>query len=79
MDGRRIRNLKARVRRERCINRGEPDGPGSTVEGYKMEESEEEVTVLVGFGSPEGAGREAPGVRAASVLNLEKERIEHFK
>ena len=30
-----------------------------------MEESEEEVTVLVGVGSPKKAGKGAPGVRAA--------------
>ena len=42
-----------------------PDGPGSTVEVYKMEESKEEDYVLIGVGSPEEAGREAPEMRAA--------------
>ena len=32
---------------------------------YKLEESEDEVIVLVGMGSPKEAGRQAPGVRAA--------------
>ena len=32
---------------------------------YKLEESEEEVTVLVGVESPKKAGRAAPEVRAA--------------
>ena len=32
---------------------------------YKLEESEEEVTVLVGVRSPKKAGRRAPEVRAA--------------
>ena len=35
------------------------------MEVYQLEESEEEVAVLVGVGSPKKAGREAPGVRAA--------------
>ena len=33
-----------------------PDGPGSSVKVYKLEESEEEVIVLVHVGSPEEAG-----------------------
>ena len=33
-----------------------PDGPGSTVEIYKLEEPEEEDKALIGVGSPEGAG-----------------------
>ena len=32
---------------------------------YQLEESEEEVTVLVGVESPKKAGRAAPKVRAA--------------
>ena len=35
------------------------------MEVYQLEESEEEVTVLVGVGSPKKAGRKYPGVRAA--------------
>ena len=51
---------KLKVGREYCISKGGPDGSGSTVEVYKLEESEEEDTVLVGVGSPEEAGRTAP-------------------
>ena len=32
---------------------------------YKLEESKEEVTVLVGVESPKKAGKGAPGVRAS--------------
>ena len=35
------------------------------MEVYQLEESKEEVTVLVGVGSPKKAGREASGVREA--------------
>ena len=35
------------------------------MEVYQLEESEEEVTVLVGVESPKKAGKAAPGVRAA--------------
>ena len=35
------------------------------MEIYQLEESEEEVTVLVDVESPKKAGRAAPGVRAA--------------
>ena len=35
-----------RVGQEHCIGRGGPDGPGCTVEVYKLEEPEEEVTAL---------------------------------
>ena len=51
-----IRGLKARVGQESCISRGGLDGPGSTVEVNKMEESKEEDAVLTGVGSPEEAG-----------------------
>ena len=64
MGRKRIKGLKARVERECSISESGPDGPSSTVELCKLEESEEEVTVLVGVGSPEEAGRVAPGVRA---------------
>ena len=37
-----------------------------------MEESEEEVTVLVGVGSPKKAGRAALGVRAAKSFESRK-------
>ena len=37
-----------------------------------MEESEEEVTVLVGMESPKKAGMEAPGVRAAKSSESRK-------
>ena len=56
MGGKRIRGLKARVGWECCISRRGPDGPDSAVEVYQLEESEEEVTVLVGVGSPKKSG-----------------------
>ena len=43
MGGGRIRGLKARVGRKCCISRGEAK---LTVEVYKLENSEKEVTVL---------------------------------
>ena len=50
---------------------------------YKLEESEEEVTVLVGMGSPEEAEMQQGGQlqegELPRVLNLEKESSEHFK
>ena len=39
---------------------------------YQMEESEEEVTLLVGVESPKKAGRTAPGVRAAKSSESRK-------
>ena len=39
MGGRKIRGLKARMGWEYCGSRGKPDGPGSTVEVYKLEGS----------------------------------------
>ena len=42
---------------------------------YQLEESEEEVTVLVGVGSPkkqDAAGREAPGVRSGKSSESRK-------
>ena len=39
---------------------------------YQLEESEEEVTVLVGVGSLKTARREAPGVRAAKSSESRK-------
>ena len=56
MGRKRIRGLKARVGWERCTSRGGSDGPGSTVEVYKMEEFKEEDTMLVGVVSPEEVG-----------------------
>ena len=38
-----------------------PDGPSSTVEVYKLEESEEKVAVFVGVRSPEEAGMQQEG------------------
>ena len=64
MGRKRIKGLKVRVGRECSISKSSTDGPSSTVELCKLEESEEEVTVLVGVGSPEEAGRVAPRVRA---------------
>ena len=57
MGGRGIRALKANVGQECCISIGVADGPNCTVEVYKLEESEEEDTVLVGIGFPEETGR----------------------
>ena len=65
----RIRGLKARVGCECCISRRGPDG---AVEVYQLEESEEDVTVLVGMESPKKAGRAAPGVRAAKSSESRK-------
>ena len=69
MGSRRIRGLKARMGRKWCISRG--GGPNRTVEVYKLDESEEEVTML----SPEKTGMqqgEAPGVRAAKSSEFSK-------
>ena len=50
---------------------------------YKQEESEEEVTVLLGVKSPEEAGSLQGGKlherELARFLNPEKESSEHFK
>ena len=48
-----IRDLKARVGRERCISKG---GPDCIVEVHNLEESKEEVTMLVDVRSPEELG-----------------------
>ena len=42
------------------------------MEAYQLEESEEEVTVLVGVESPKKAGRAAPGVRATKSSESRK-------
>ena len=42
------------------------------MEVYQLEESKEEVTVLVGVRSPKKAGREDPGVRAAKNSEFRK-------
>ena len=42
------------------------------MELYQLEESEQEVTVLVGVESPKRAGRAAPGVRAAKSSESRK-------
>ena len=39
---------------------------------YQMEESEEEVTLLVGVGSQKKSGRAVPGVRAAKSSESRK-------
>ena len=61
MSGKRIRGLMARVGCECCISRRQPDGPDCTVEVYQLEEPDEEVTVLVGVGSPKEAGMQQGG------------------
>ena len=70
MGGKKTRSLKARVGLECCISRDGPDGPGSTVEVPKLEESEEEDTALDVVGSPKEAGR--ADVRAASSFESRK-------
>ena len=83
MGGKRIRGLKARVGCECCISRRGPDGPDRAVEVYQLEESEEEDTVLVAVASPKKAGTRQRGqlqeLELSRVLNLEKERGEHFE
>ena len=72
MGGKGIKGLKARVERECCISRG---GTRMNSGAYKLEESEEEVTELVGVGSPEKAGMqqgEALGMRAAKSSDSRK-------
>ena len=58
MGGKRLRSLKVRVGCECCISRR---GPDLAVKVYQLEESDEEVTVLVGVESPkksrEGSSR----------------------
>ena len=44
-----------------CTSNGGPDGPGQTVEVYKLEMPKEEVTVLVGVGLPAEAGTQQGG------------------
>ena len=68
MGGRGKRGLKARVGRECCISGGGPDGLSSTIVLYKLVESEQEVTVLAGVGSPGEAGRAAPRVHLRCSL-----------
>ena len=69
MGGKRIRSLKVRVGCKRCISRR---GPDLAMKVYQMEESEEEVTVLVGVESPKKVGREAPEMRAAKSSESRK-------
>ena len=45
-----------RVQREKILNERKGNNRERTVEMYKLEESDEEVTVLVGVGSLEEAG-----------------------
>ena len=61
MGGRGIRGLKARVGCECCISTRGPDGPDCAMEVYQLEESEEEVTVLVGMGSLKKQARKREG------------------
>ena len=66
MGGREIRGLKVRVGRECCISRR---GSDCTVEVYKLEKSEEQITEL----SPEKAVTQqgaAPGVRASKGSDI---------
>ena len=45
------------------------------MEVYQLEESDEEVTVLVGIAFPKKAGRAAPGVRDAKSSESRKRRV----
>ena len=45
-----------RVGQEHSSGRGGSDGPGQTVEVFKLEESKEKDTVLVGMELPEKSG-----------------------
>ena len=67
MGRRETRDLKTRVGRKCSISRG---GPDYTVEVYKSEESEEEITVLQ-VGTQQGA---APGMRAAKSSEFGEEK-----
>ena len=53
--GTRVGYLKTRTGRDRCIGKGWARWTRSNVEIYKLEEPEEENTVLVGKGPPEEA------------------------
>ena len=55
MDGKRIRSLKARVRKECCIDKERLDRPDSTWVAWEMKKSKKEDTVLVGVASLEEA------------------------
>ena len=61
MSKRRIKGLKAKVGWKCCIRRRRPDGPRSTGKIHKLEESEEEITVLVDVGSPKESGTQQEG------------------
>ena len=58
-----------------ALAEGRLHGPDCAVEVYQLEESEEEVTVLVGVESPkkqDAAGRAAPGVRSSKSSEYRK-------
>ena len=59
MGGKRKRGLKVRVWWDCCISRG--GGPDGAVEVYNLEESEEEVAVLVDVKSSEEAATQLRG------------------
>ena len=73
MGKREIRGLKTRVRRKCSISRG---GPDCTVEVYKSEKSEEEITVLQVGTQQGGSSRNESCQR---VLNLERKSSEHLR
>ena len=68
---------------ECCISRRVRWARFKQWEVYQLEESEEEVTLLVGVESPKKAGTQQVGQlqewELPKVLNLEKESSEHFK
>ena len=69
MGGERIRSLKARVGCECYISRR---GPDRAMKVYKLEESEEKGTVLVGVESPKKVGMAAPEMIAAKSSESRK-------
>ena len=72
MGGKSRRSLKVRVGWE-CFIRREGARKARLSSGvYKLEESEEKVTVLVGVESQKKAGRVAPEVRAAKSSEFRK-------
>ena len=58
MGGKRTKGLKVRVGCECCISKR---GPYGAVEVHQLEESEEEVTGLVGVASPKKSGTQQEG------------------
>ena len=77
MGGKRIRGLKSRMGWKCCISKR---GPDDAMEVHQIEESEEEITVLVGVAnfkkSRYAAGRVVSEMKAAK--SSESRKGEHF-